>query len=116
MLTLKHKGKQVILQMQDVTAELKVCQGTVDLHTANGKKCRTALLLRTLTLPSLALSPPGCSGRGLYNHLTSSKETTIPKGRSEKLFIAGAYALSRQEARKRQIEDEFIAVSEFIPQ
>lgn len=35
MLTLKHKGKQVILQMQDVTAELKVCQGTVDLHTAN---------------------------------------------------------------------------------
>jgi hypothetical protein len=27
MLKLKHKGKQVILQVQDVTAERKVCQG-----------------------------------------------------------------------------------------
>ena len=34
---LKHKGKQVILQVQDVTAELKVCQGTVDLHKEKKK-------------------------------------------------------------------------------
>ena len=37
MLKLKHKGKQVILQVQDVTAELKVCQGTVDLHKEKKK-------------------------------------------------------------------------------
>lgn len=37
MLKLKHKGKQV-LQVQDVTAELKVCQGTVDLHKEKKKE------------------------------------------------------------------------------
>jgi hypothetical protein len=34
---LKHKGKQVILQVQDVTTELKVCQGIVDLHKEKKK-------------------------------------------------------------------------------
>ena len=40
---LKHKGKQVILQVQDVTAELKVCQGTVDLHKEKKKRSQVII-------------------------------------------------------------------------